>query len=44
MTEPEREPVGAIVGFDPTVTNADAKRDFYAVVIGWSPAPFDMGG
>lgn len=44
MTQQDRKPVGTIVGFDLTVPEADTVRDFYAAVIGWSPAPFDMGG
>jgi predicted enzyme related to lactoylglutathione lyase len=28
---------------DLTVPNAEAIRDFYAVVVGWRPEPVDMG-
>ena len=44
MSEQERKPIGAIVGFDLSVPNADEVRDFYAAVVGWTPDPFDMGG
>jgi predicted enzyme related to lactoylglutathione lyase len=44
VTEHQRNPVGTIVGFDLTVPDAEAVRDFYAAVIGWTATPFDMGG
>ncbi|MDX1406834.1 MAG: VOC family protein [Saprospiraceae bacterium] len=35
--------IGSIGWIDLTVPNADAVRDFYASVVGWSPSPVDMG-
>ncbi len=37
-------PVGAPVWHDLTVPNADAVRDFYRQVIGWTPQAVEMGG
>ncbi|GAA4862494.1 VOC family protein [Saccharopolyspora cebuensis] len=34
---------GKIVGFDLTVADAPAIRDFYAAVVGWRPEPLSMG-
>lgn len=34
---------GQICWHDLTVPNADQLRDFYAAVVGWTPAPVDMG-
>jgi predicted enzyme related to lactoylglutathione lyase len=36
-------PVGQVGWIDLTVPNADAVRDFYADVIGWSTSPIPMG-
>jgi len=44
MTEPPSMPAGTIAGFDITVPDADALRDFYASVIGWTPVEVAMGG
>jgi predicted enzyme related to lactoylglutathione lyase len=41
MTAPK---FGTISWTDLTVPNADAVRDFYAAVAGWSAQPVDMGG
>ena len=35
---------GKIGWIDLTVPNAEALRDFYQGVTGWTPAPVDMGG
>ncbi|MDX1501052.1 MAG: VOC family protein [Thermoanaerobaculia bacterium] len=40
----DRPPVGSIAWTDLTVAGADGVRDFYAAVVGWAPAPVDMGG
>ena len=44
MSDAEKQAPGTIIGFDLTVPNAEAIRDFYAAVVGWRPDPFDMGG
>lgn len=44
MTETKTYPVGAMVGFDISVSNATELRDFYASVIGWQSDPFAMDG
>jgi len=36
--------IGTIGWLDLTVPNADAVRDFYAAVVGWSHDGIDMGG
>jgi len=38
------QPPGAIGWFDLTVADAPAVRDFYAAVVGWTPAAVPMGG
>ena len=38
---PDNKSIGWV---DLTVPDADAVRDFYAAVIGWTPKPVDMGG
>ena len=43
MTAPQTHAAGTIIGFDLTVPDAEAVRDFYAAVVGWQPEPFDMG-
>ena len=40
----ERPRVGTIAGFDLTVPDAEAIRDFYGAVAGWRPESLDMGG
>jgi uncharacterized protein len=40
----EKPKPGHITWRDLTVPNADAARDFYAAVAGWTPEPCDMGG
>ena len=35
---------GTVTWQDLTVTDAEAIRDFYAAVVGWSPQPVAMGG
>jgi uncharacterized protein len=35
---------GTVSWFDLTIPNADAVRDFYGAVAGWSSMPVDMGG
>jgi predicted enzyme related to lactoylglutathione lyase len=42
MAEPPRP--GQIIWHDLTVEDADGVRDFYSAVVGWEPAPLDMGG
>lgn len=44
MNADGRQPAGAIIGLDLTVSNAEGIRDFYAAVVGWRPEPLDMGG
>jgi hypothetical protein len=44
VSDAEKQAPGTIIGFDLTVPNAEAIRDFYAAVVGWRPEPFDMGG
>jgi predicted enzyme related to lactoylglutathione lyase len=41
MSKPE---IGSIGWVDLTISNAEEVRDFYAQVVGWRPAPLDMGG
>lgn len=40
----DNDAIGTIGWHDLTVENADEVRDFYAGVVGWEPAPVDMGG
>ena len=35
---------GHVCWFDLTVDDAEQLKDFYAKVVGWQPAPLDMGG
>lgn len=44
MSDPQHHQPGTIIGFDLTVPDAEAIRDFYAAVVGWRSEPFDMGG
>ncbi len=39
-----KPPVGSIGWFDLTVPNAEAVRDFYSAVVGWTQTPVEMGG
>ena len=43
MADTTRKPVGTIGGFDLTVADAPAIRDFYTAVIGWRPEAVAMG-
>ena len=43
LSAPEQPPFGAVAWRDLTVRNAEAVRDFYAAVAGWSFAPVPMG-
>ena len=43
MSEEDQPLPGTIVWTDLTVTNAEEVRDFYSKVVGWEPAPVDMG-
>lgn len=40
---PPQPPIGSIGWFDLTVPNADAVRDFYTAVVGWTQTPLEMG-
>jgi predicted enzyme related to lactoylglutathione lyase len=44
MGDAPGEAVGSIGWIDLTVANADAVRDFYQDVTGWTVSPVDMGG
>jgi len=44
MADSEKPPIGSISWRDLTVQNADAVRDFYAKVVGWTHSPVEMGG
>jgi predicted enzyme related to lactoylglutathione lyase len=44
MVTDQPQPVGTLIGFDLTVPNAEAVRDFYASVVGWQPEGADQGG
>jgi predicted enzyme related to lactoylglutathione lyase len=43
MTEGRTAEIGARIGFDLTVPNAEEVRDFYASVLGWTFEPLSMG-
>lgn len=43
VSEAQKQTPGTIIGFDLTVPDAEAIRDFYAAVVGWRSEPFDMG-
>ena len=43
MTDSAPEPAGSIVHHDLTVANADAVRDFYRDVVGWTSMGLSMG-
>jgi predicted enzyme related to lactoylglutathione lyase len=43
MSNQQPEP-GSMVWIDLTVPDAEGVRDFYARVVGWTPADVDMGG
>lgn len=40
---PPKLPVGSVGWFDLTVPDADAVRDFYSAVVGWTHSPVEMG-
>jgi predicted enzyme related to lactoylglutathione lyase len=44
MSASDKPPVGSIGWCDLTVPNADAVRDFYRGVVGWTSTDVDMGG
>ena len=44
MSPAPKPPIGAIGWCDLTVDAADAVRDFYCDVVGWTDTAFDMGG
>ena len=44
MSSQQRPAVGTMIGFDLTVEDADALRDFYAAVVAWEVESADMGG
>lgn len=44
MSGSDKPPVGSIGWCDLTVANADAVRDFYRGVVGWTSTDVDMGG
>lgn len=43
MEEFTPPPIGGIVSADITSSNAEALRDFYADVMGWTVTPLSMG-
>ncbi|MDH3455586.1 MAG: VOC family protein [Gemmatimonadota bacterium] len=43
MNDEAKPEVGTIAWTDLTVADAEGIRDFYAKVLGWVPAPVDMG-
>ena len=44
MSDASKPPVGSIGWCDLTVPGADAVRDFYRDVVGWTSTDTDMGG
>ena len=44
MGAEERAAIGSVGWFDLTVEDADAVRQFYQDVVGWTSSGFDMGG
>lgn len=44
MSEQNEPQIGSIGWLDLTVENADAVRDFYREVVGWTASGLDMGG
>ena len=44
MSSAPKPPIGSIGWCDLTVDGADAVRDFYREVVGWTETAFDMGG
>ena len=44
MPTSEKPVIGSISWRDLTVADADAIRDFYAKVVGWTHSPVEMGG
>lgn len=43
MSTEQAPAIGTLIGFDISVPDAEALRDFYAAVVGWQSEPFDMG-
>lgn len=43
MSDDKTLPTGRIAWCDLTISDADAIRDFYTDVVGWTPSPVDMG-
>lgn len=44
MSEEKKPAIGSVTWRDLTVVDATTLRDFYAHVVGWESADFDMGG
>ena len=44
MSEADEHRPGSILWVDLTVKDADAVRQFYQEVVGWTPEPVDVGG
>ena len=44
MSTPPPPPIGTIGWLDLTIPDAEAGREFYEAVCGWTSAPIDMGG
>lgn len=44
MSEQSKPQIGSVGWMDLTVENADAVRDFYREVVGWTDSGLDMGG
>jgi len=43
MSTEQSQAAGTVIGFDLSVPDADALRDFYADVVGWRVEPLSMG-
>lgn len=44
MSQTDKPAVGTMAWIDLTVDDAEGIRDFYRDVVGWQPAPVEMGG
>jgi hypothetical protein len=44
MSVQQHPAIGTLIGFDLTVDDAEAVKEFYATVVGWEVEPADMGG
>ena len=44
MSESSKPEIGSINWFDLTIENAEALRDFYSAVVGWTFSEVEMGG